>query len=493
MIQSALKDWADEPVITSLDSISYPIDTIQFPTITVCKNEYKEQPDNWAYLEKLLNLLLFDCDGISSKCTQSKRITDDLRFVSESLINSFDGWLSKPQDDAHDIDLVLGKGDGYEAFLSFVKKQALDGNLDYQYVKNLAINNLGKTLYKHNLYKMVLNEDQYDGDIIFNVTCGKSQDCIKIDKMVRLLIKITSSQWLEMGYGAFLRNFIGLREFSTFSQSKTLEEVKDGTFSIFYDDGLLCDELTNNENFVHEYFSNLSRILGFHGTGLINLYELPGQFSSLIDQKEADLNLVNVKMSQASLHSRCKEEPSLDIDDANQCPYEWLQFLNDTDPSDPIENPCHSSKIMCCNPWSSKISHDLTSLMKVMRFASRRGRSHFELESLIKKVSYPDLLFDTAYYEFSYLKPTQMDYQTLIPICEMIRFDDGDESQDGVGYRNERNDVICDLFEPVFTDVGMCHTYNALPVNGEFIVYPIQILIFMHFLFFRNFATFILY
>ena len=61
MIQSALKDWAEEPVITSLDSISYPINSIQFPTITVCKDEYKEQPDNWAYLEKLLNLLL---DGL---------------------------------------------------------------------------------------------------------------------------------------------------------------------------------------------------------------------------------------------------------------------------------------------------------------------------------------------------------------------------------------------------------------------------------------------
>ena len=123
-------------------------------------------------------------------------------------------------------------------------------------------------------------------------------------------------------------------------------------------------------------------------------------------------------MPQASLHSRCNEDPNLDIDEANECPFEWLAFLNAADTDDPLENPCHDSKIVCCNPWSSKISHDLNSLMKVMRFASRRGKSHFELESLIKKHSYPDLHYDTAYYDFSYLKPTQMDYQTLIPIVK---------------------------------------------------------------------------
>ena len=45
MVNTALTDWHDSPVITSVDSIAAPIDLIQFPTITVCHEESR-QPDN---------------------------------------------------------------------------------------------------------------------------------------------------------------------------------------------------------------------------------------------------------------------------------------------------------------------------------------------------------------------------------------------------------------------------------------------------------------
>ena len=60
MVNTAFNDWFHNPVITSVDSIAAPIDLIQFPTITVCHEESR-QPDNWAFLETVLNNKPFEC------------------------------------------------------------------------------------------------------------------------------------------------------------------------------------------------------------------------------------------------------------------------------------------------------------------------------------------------------------------------------------------------------------------------------------------------
>lgn len=54
MIQRALQDWANNPVLTTLDTIVAPIEDIQFPTVTVCPDETTD-PDNWALIETILN------------------------------------------------------------------------------------------------------------------------------------------------------------------------------------------------------------------------------------------------------------------------------------------------------------------------------------------------------------------------------------------------------------------------------------------------------
>ena len=61
VIESAFTEWYNDPVITSLDSIAEPIDSIQFPTVTVCRDQANVPPDNWAFLENLLNFLAFKC------------------------------------------------------------------------------------------------------------------------------------------------------------------------------------------------------------------------------------------------------------------------------------------------------------------------------------------------------------------------------------------------------------------------------------------------
>jgi hypothetical protein len=73
IVQQSLNDWSDNPIITTLDSIAAPIDLVQFPTVTVC-SEKNTPPDNWSYLEKVLNFLSFDCHD--EKDSNYKRLSD---------------------------------------------------------------------------------------------------------------------------------------------------------------------------------------------------------------------------------------------------------------------------------------------------------------------------------------------------------------------------------------------------------------------------------
>ena len=53
---TSLRNWRDNPVITTVDSFSVPLDTIEFPSVTVCP-EPGSVKDNFNYIEKLLNLI----------------------------------------------------------------------------------------------------------------------------------------------------------------------------------------------------------------------------------------------------------------------------------------------------------------------------------------------------------------------------------------------------------------------------------------------------
>ena len=99
VIKSAITEWYNDPVITSLDSIAAPIDSIQFPTITVCRDETIEPPDNWTIPEILLNLLDFGCRieywqiQIGMYCNVTEPLRKDYQFLLKSVVNVYTHWL----------------------------------------------------------------------------------------------------------------------------------------------------------------------------------------------------------------------------------------------------------------------------------------------------------------------------------------------------------------------------------------------------------------
>ena len=101
-------------------------------------------------------------------------------------------------------------------------------------------------------------------------------------------------------------------------------------------------------------------------------------------------------------------------------------------------------KPCCNNTWSKKIGHNLKALMKIMRFTSRRGKSGFTLNpDSTKAFLYP--------FRKGYFSKEHIDIYTLLPWCNLIN----DKNKE-----NWFDVASCQLFQPVFTDLGMCHSFN---------------------------------
>ena len=98
-IHAAFKEWHESPIITTLDSIAAPVTSIQFPTVTVCQEEFHPK-DHWAILENILNLVAFECmddpNILYSEeryslplCDETAKVREDFQFLITSVTDFF--------------------------------------------------------------------------------------------------------------------------------------------------------------------------------------------------------------------------------------------------------------------------------------------------------------------------------------------------------------------------------------------------------------------
>ena len=108
----------------------------------------------------------------------------------------------------------------------------------------------------------------------------------------------------------------------------------------------------------------------------------------------------------------------------------------------------------CCHFWSSSLEHKLTPIMKVMRMASGRGQSHFNISDFLQPflnnmdvIKYPfNMSTSSQYYPFK--QDEVRDKTSYIPACIYAR-------------KHSLIGQNCKLFEPVVTDLGICYSFNA--------------------------------
>ena len=336
MIRSALIDWADNPVITSLDSIATPIDSMQFPTITVCKDETKEQPDNWAYLEKLLNHLSFKCnyylpdENIVKDCPYSKELRKDFRFAYEYIVKIYEKWILDSLEHNKTIPmkntLESSLQSGFQDIISHVRKKTSEGYELYDELKRLAIDMFAKDPTPLHIEKMIGN---MSGEIDKkSFKCGASVKCLKGEMITRILIEMSKK---GTPFGFLMRNFMEIINFRSFSQMESILALEyDLWFGLDFDKEKICDYLTKNEKFVHEYFSNLSLSVNFSKNELNDLYELPGLLGTLVEipwEYDSTGYGFDMKLFQVPFSTICNKDPSISIDNITQCGFKIQDFI----------------------------------------------------------------------------------------------------------------------------------------------------------------------
>ena len=464
MIREAFLDWSRNPVVTTLDSIASPIDLIQFPTITICDDEYKV-PDRWTLIEHLLNQLEFQCYG---NC--DSKLRKFLEPVLKGIAEQFKQWLFKndvaesillqwkiyPENSGlarHDVEIIAylfkEMWTKYITELSSLK----ESTLSIKQILNLPSQYIGSGYSLDDIFYyqfgIELPLSAYDNlalgtysiltsPLLENNTFCQEKKCQSKMKIVTVTLQnlyhlklvedndYYSEQWK---LGPFLKTFLGIDKL----KMNTFQTIHRGHW-----DDFLCKYLQKAEKSIHNYFRNLSQLIGFEEKEALSMYDVP----EIVGSYTAG----NLEDSSLFLLSRCIDNKFYRND---KCTHKWTSYAEE-----PLGmfHPCVNNE-ECCHKWTMKLGNNLKAIMKVMRFANARSKSHIVIDNDFQRI--------LIGLNFSLSSPANetrsiFDFKSsIIPQC-WINKDKPDFSTSS--YREQ-----CNLFQPVITDMGICHAFNPTP------------------------------
>ena len=93
VVSQSLKDWSDHPILTVIDTVSLPIQDIQYPTLTICSEDIYD-PDELPQIT--FNQFQLYCKG-EEECKKTKKLRDDfmgdLARISQIFLNALKARL----------------------------------------------------------------------------------------------------------------------------------------------------------------------------------------------------------------------------------------------------------------------------------------------------------------------------------------------------------------------------------------------------------------
>ena len=122
-------------------------------------------------------------------------------------------------------------------------------------------------------------------------------------------------------------------------------------------------------------------------------------------------------------------------------------------------HPCDKSDKKCCSHrWTNKFERNLKAIMKVMRFANRRGKTTFNKRSIIE-YSKIEQYYSLKKRENNGKDNFEIDHNSMLHSCKINKGFSG--SKFGTKMKTA---PPCQLFQSVITDMGMCHSFNPKPI-----------------------------
>ena len=277
IIHDSVVDWEENQTITTLESIARPIQEVQFPTVTVCPNE-KSSPDNWAFLEKVLN-------GVAISKSNIDIWQDILQPITKQLFDQMeDKYGSNPTSP------IWGSNqEGYEFMRRSVRASQLicKNKINVNDLRTMTADELQKLEQQH------LGEEPFLFLDLFS-TCDKccenwrTKDFFKGIMNARFFIDSAT----PFGLGTFLSNFANLTH-STLTDYRIPYSIfdLDKEVSSFYGaqyggNGYneFCKKMSNMDKLLQIYFTDLGVALGFEKNHSLSLFDLPSLLTSQFNQ-----------------------------------------------------------------------------------------------------------------------------------------------------------------------------------------------------------------
>ena len=314
--------------MTTLDSIAAPIELIQFPTVTVCRNEFKP-PDNWVLLENILNNVAFECylngvwsgDGLYHACNETEKLRQDFEELINPVAKTFKNWAYNPV--YADLPLLqYADPDGitllnYQQLETEVTNQVINKTLSIKLLQDLAYN---CTACKASLEEVLsIYTDLPEFGLFSNnvFICSKRCESMKANIIKKALQHLGNMIYIDhqQPFGSFMVNFAHLdkKQSQTFDTTETPALTRD-----------LCKLLKPKDKLLHEYFKQLSRSIGLNESEIISLYDLPAIVATL-DFKDIE----SPKFPQSYLYSRCNMKLNNTKDNEENCQTFWCQIKTD--------------------------------------------------------------------------------------------------------------------------------------------------------------------
>ena len=313
LITQAFQGWADDPTITTLDTIAAPIDDIQFPTVTICNDYIENDPDNWAFLENLLNQFRFNCHN-ANDCNLTTPLRKDFKFVTQSVVDAFSKWLFKEQNLEHSIrilDATKNEKKKYKQIVNLLIEMVSNGIKDFNELMEYPVEYF-QTKLDYFMKDFGLQNNYQDID---EKEC-ETTSCHKIKVLGHLIHHLTDNLDTtvhNINFGSLLRNFITFKTFSL-TQTEQLTRCKIMPFSCMLS---MCPKLSEKK--LHALFANVSRMVGFDEK--LSLFELPGILSYM-------QSLKNPKRSQLSTYQKCQKHFFFSKKHVDSCSSAWSKFID---------------------------------------------------------------------------------------------------------------------------------------------------------------------
>ena len=306
-----------------MDSIAAPVKDIQFPTITVCRDENKP-PDNWALIELIFNNLAFECEdstyyGLPS-CNDTTNIRNDIKFLIETVSRMIRGLMNQPE--FQDNTFNVWSSDT----VKLVEKVAVsltNGDIKLRDFTNLPNRYFGVKTAMEPILRAIVNETEVDYWLFYNyyateappINCSSSQcqDNLKSAwTTVQTLSEVTSVQQ-NLPFGSFICGFLP-HLYDTFCEDCF---PKESFFSFAANQSPPNCALMQEDQFFHGKFSSISKYFGFDKA--ISLYDVPAIMSTT-----NTMSYGMVKRSQSFSYTWCQKNMSVDSSDV--CYMAWKHY-----------------------------------------------------------------------------------------------------------------------------------------------------------------------